>query len=156
VNYESLTNLIVKINTEQQSFNMQNIRNRRFMYNPTTGTLILGRQYAGSNIYFSHAEEYAKCNIPEPYDDFIRGWVGTGNAYKDGVIHFTPAQDYRYLTLFERAFDTLLMFRQNGANESTLIRGFGDVWEQPLSAVLSPVPENGPVEPESDDDCLEL
>ena len=43
---------------------MQQIDNRRFMYNPKTGILVLGYQYAAtSTLISSHANELADAGI---------------------------------------------------------------------------------------------
>ena len=118
---------------------MQKIRNRRFMFNPHTGTLILGCQYSGSKLYSSHAEEHAAAKTDEAYDDFIRGWIGTGKGYQDGVIHFSPNISSRNTVMFHNGFDTLEMFFQNGAKRNTVVRGFGEVWEQPFSNFIKEV-----------------
>lgn len=57
------------------------------------------------------------------------------------MIHFAPCVDERNTKLFDRAFDTLEMFRENGALAGTVIRGFGARWEQPLSAILTDLQE---------------
>jgi len=127
------------IDTKKQVFDIQEIQNRRFMYNPRSGTMILGYQYKRQNkIISSHAAEHGACGTKEPYDDFIRGWIGTSPKYKQGVIHFAPniGKDSP-AELFNRAFDTLTMFRENGAKDGTVIRGFGAVWEQPLSNITA-------------------
>lgn len=109
---------------------MQQIDNRRFMYNPKTGILVLGYQYAATSILISsHANELTDAGIIKGYDDFVRGWIGTGGNYPVGVIHFAPSVDARNIELFDRAFDTLEMFKNNGALAGTVVRGFGERWE---------------------------
>mgnify|MGYP007105527718 CR=1 FL=1 len=54
-----------------------------------------------------------------------------------GVVHFAPSVDARNIELFDRAFDTLKMFADNGIMYGTVIRGFGKEWEQPVSAILT-------------------
>jgi hypothetical protein len=131
-----LADSIMLIDTTTQHFDMQAIENRRFMFNPDTGSLVLGK-YTPGNISYSHAEELGKSGVKEPYDDFIRGWVGTNaREYKDGVIHFAPHIDGENIAYFNKGFDTLLMFRENNANGNTVVRGFGKDWEQPLSKAL--------------------
>lgn len=131
-----LINTVMLIDTKTQRFDMQAIENRRFMFNPTTGTLILGK-YTPGDITFSHAEELHKSGTKEPYDDFMRGWVGTNTReYKHGVIHFAPNLPAENMEYFNKGFDTLLMFRENNANGKTVVRGFGKQWEQPLSRVM--------------------
>lgn len=128
---------IMRIDTAAQAIDMQQIDNRRFMFHPGTGVLVLGRQYASTSIASSsHAQELADAGITKDYDRFVRGWVGTGGEYPYGVIHFAPSVDERNIRLFERAFDTLEMFARNGGLAPTVIRGFGDRWEQPFCAIL--------------------
>lgn len=132
-----IDNSVMRINAARESFDMLDIQNRRFMYNPQTNTLILGFQFArGNKIMSSHAEEHAKCVASEPFDSFLRGWIGKGSSYKHGVIHFAPPINAEHEKLFVDAYNTLQMFRENGADADTVIRGFGKVWEQPLSAIL--------------------
>lgn len=128
---------IMCIDTARQTIDMQQIQNRRFLYNPRTGILVLGFQYAPkSPLLSSHADELAGAGITKDYDDFVRGWVGTGRSYPKGVIHFAPSVDERCVSLFDRAFSTLEMFQKNGALADTVIRGFGKQWERPLSDIL--------------------
>ena len=132
-------NGIILINAAKQSFNMQEIKNRRFMYNPASGALIFGYQFKTSKkVMASHAEEHGASGTNEPYDAFIRGWVGTGQDYPGGVIHFAPPILDGYPDLFDKGFSALELFRENGANGDTLIRGFPGAWEQSLSALLPP------------------
>ena len=129
---------IMRIDTGTQTVDMQQIDNRRFMFDPDTGILVLGRQYAETNLVnSSHAAELAGAGITKNFDHFIRGWIGTGGDYPKGIIHFAPCVDARNIKLFERAFDTLEMFRENGALAGTVIRGLGNRWEQPLSAIFT-------------------
>lgn len=127
---------VMLIDTNKQYFDMQEIENRRFMYNPQSGNLILGFQFSGGGLKYSHAEEHAKSKVKDAFDSMVRGWVGSGKDFKDGVIHFSPNIDSRYSILFNRAFDTLEMFSRNNANDNTVVRGFGKTWEQPLSKIL--------------------
>lgn len=131
-----IANDLLLINANHTSFDMQVIQNRRFMFSPQTGELILGRQYRSNTLVKSHAEEYEESGVKAPFDSFLRGWIGTGKQYKDGVIHFAPAIDASNPEQFDRAFSTVKMFARNGANGKTIIRGFGDVWEQPLSRLI--------------------
>ena len=126
----------MRIDTRREVFDMQAIENRRFMYQPQTGTLILGYQFHGKDLVSSHAEEHHASGAQEPFDSFIRGWIGTGRSYPDGVIHFAPNIDSRNTEQFDRAFSTLEMFRENNANGKTVIRGFGDKWEQSFSEIM--------------------
>ena len=131
-----ITDDLTRIDTRSGTFNMQDIENRRFMYQPQTGTLILGRQYHRSGMYGSHAEDHGDSGAAEPFDSFIRGWIGTGKEYPHGIIHFAPNIDSHFAEQFDKGFSTLEMFAENGAGADTVIRGFGDAWEQPLSNLL--------------------
>ncbi len=125
------------IHTDKENICILDICNRRFMFDPQKEILVLGRQYRqGNYIVSSHAEELAAAGIADQYDSVIRGWVGTGKHVPYGVIHFAPHIPADNITLFDRGFDTLQMFAENGASSQTLIRGFGNQWEQPLAAIL--------------------
>lgn len=75
--------------------------------------------------------------ITKDFDDFVRGWIGTGGNYPYGVIHFAPNVDERCADLFDRAYSTLEMFRENGALADTVLRGFGNRWERPMSDIFA-------------------
>ena len=128
---------IIRIDTRTENFNMQDIENRRFMYSPQTGTLLLGVQFDSGKILFSHAEEHHRIGIREDFDKFVRGWVGTGKSYKQGVIHFAPNIPTNVPEFFNKGYDTLLMFANNNANSKTVVRGFGRMWEQPLENIIT-------------------
>ena len=140
----AVTKELMRIDTRMQMIDMQQIDNRRFMYNPKIGILVLGYQYATtSTLISSHANELADAGITKGYDDFVRGWIGTGGDYPKGGIHFAPCVDERNIKLFNQAFDTLEMFKENGALEGTVVRGFGERWEQPLSDIFTDMREPG-------------
>ena len=127
----------MRIDTRREYFNMLHIDNRRFMFNPHTGTLILGYPYKGKKVISSHAEEHANADTGEPYDLFLRGWIGTDKRnYKYGVIHFAPSISSDNAEMFSKGFDTLEMFKENGADNKTVVRGFGRIWEQPFSNLI--------------------
>ncbi|MBR0302553.1 MAG: hypothetical protein IJQ80_01760 [Clostridia bacterium] len=126
------------IDTKNQTFNMQEIDNRRFMFKTKTRNLLLGSQLPPSRkIPGSHPEDLSNAGIYSGYDDYVRGWVGVGKDYPHGVIHFAPNVDDRNTELYNRAFDTLEMFAQNGAEAETVVRALGKRWEQPLFSILS-------------------
>lgn len=131
-----ITDALLLIDTRNDGFDMQQIKNRRFMFSPQTGELILGKQYSGRQLYKSHAEEHAESGARAPFDSFIRGWIGVGKDYPQGVIHFAPHIESRNVELFDRAFDALELFAKNGAAGGTVIRGFGNQWEQPLQNII--------------------
>ena len=69
----AVTKELMRIDTRRQIIDMQQIDNRRFMYNPKTGILVLGYQYAAtSTMVSSHANELADAGITKGYDDFVR------------------------------------------------------------------------------------
>lgn len=132
---------LMLLDTRSMSFDMREIDNRRFMFSPQAGELILGRQYRGGQLYKSHAEEHFDSGAKAPFDSFIRGWIGTGRDYPDGVIHFSPNIGTDNITAFDNAFSTLQMFSENGAAGDTVVRGFGRKWEQPLKDIITPTKE---------------
>ena len=98
---------LMLVDASKQSFDVQDIDNRRFMYHPQTATLILGPQHANGNMTAgSPAEEHASAGVKLPFDVFARGRVGTGRPYKDGVIHIEPDISHRYPKEFEKGLDT--------------------------------------------------
>jgi hypothetical protein len=109
-----------------QRFDIHDVDNRRFAYNPTNKTLVLGinNPFAKSGLISSHAEELG--NAPGRYDDYIKGWVGTSARYPDGVIHFAPSISKRVFSLSPNlanaVLDTVEMFIRNGANGNTVLR----------------------------------
>ena len=136
----AITKEIMRIDTRTQAIDMQQIDNRRFLYNPDTGVLVLGRQYAAASLTdSSHAVELADAGITKDFDDFVRGWIGTGGNYPYGVIHFAPNVDERCADLFDRAYSTLEMFRENGALADTVLRGFGNRWERPIRSTIKTI-----------------
>ncbi len=136
-----LTDDIMLIDTKTQKFDMLDIKNRRFMYNAKTGTLILGCEGTAknNNLVSSHADEYAISKAAEPFDSFVRGWIGKGGKYPQGVIHFAPSiPKDAPIEDFNAAFDTLKMFSRNKAAKRTVVRGFGKEWEQLITSVIVP------------------
>ena len=65
---------MMKLDVAAQAFDMQDISNRRFMYNPKTGILVLGQQYGKTRgLPGSHADDLAQAGIRNGFDDFVRG-----------------------------------------------------------------------------------
>lgn len=65
---------IMRIDTRTQAIDMQQIDNRRFMFSPKTGVLVLGRQYKETSfVNASHAVELADAGITKDFDDFVPG-----------------------------------------------------------------------------------
>ncbi len=127
----------ILIDTYNQKFDFLSIKNRRFVYCNKTGELVFG----GNDIdYSSHSQEHYDLGVKSHIDNCARGWIGTGKDYPDGIIHFAPAYTSDIIKeskLFDEAFDTLSMFQKNGANQNTIVRGFGSLkQEQPISAIM--------------------
>ena len=63
---------MMKLDVAVQAFDMQDISNRRFMYNPKTGILVLGQQYGKiRGLPGSHADDLAQAGIRSGFDDFV-------------------------------------------------------------------------------------
>lgn len=70
---------IMRIDTRTQAIDMQQIGNRRFLFNPKTGVLVLGRQYQETSLVnASHAVELADAGITK--DLTILCGAGSGPA----------------------------------------------------------------------------
>lgn len=141
--FELKTNLIVDdnimlFNPYLNNINLFDIKNRRFMYNNKTKEFLLGNE--NLKIHFSsHAEEWGNSNAKGNFDDSLRGWVGTSKTgkYKNGVIHFAPPAKDEYLNInFNSIFNLLDIFKNFGANEKTILIGFGDKHKQKLGDIL--------------------
>lgn len=129
-----VTNGIMRIDTNTETFDMQKIQNRRFLYNPQTGTLILGIQTQCNDFFYKKVTEYRRIGIRSNFNEFVSGWVGNG---KMGVIDFTPSVPTAAKSIFNKALDTLIMFYRNNANMKTEIRGFGNTEPQPLENIIT-------------------
>jgi len=124
----------IVINTKTMKIsNIQKIGNRRFMYNPKLSILILGIDLNKKKFQGSHSEEFYDLNAPGNIDDYIKGWVGLGNSYKNGIIHFAPPITPENIS---EGFDTIYMFLNQGMNYNTIIRNMGKIGEQPISNVI--------------------
>lgn len=115
---------------DTKMFNVLDKVNRRFMYNPDTGTLVLGdSDIGGAKVVSSHANEFDVSGAQGNFDDYIRGWVGAGGDYKNGVIHFAPiitAEMYNDIKLKEKVLLSVEFFIKHGANKKTILRGVID------------------------------
>jgi hypothetical protein len=118
--------------SEHDGFSVKGINNRRFMYNPKTSEIL----FSGSNIdKSSHAQEWYDVKVKGNFDDCVRGWIGWGGSYRNGVIHFAPPIVGANINT---GFDALLMFKRHGASDKTIVRGFGERREQSMEEVLNP------------------
>lgn len=129
-----LEKILMVVDVKWEIINILQITNRRFMYNPQTGTLILGNEMYGKSICSSHAQEFYASKAEGHFDDYLRGWIGVSKSYPHGIIHFAPAVS---IEQFDRGFDTLLMFTKlEGINDDTLVRGFCSSLEVRLKDLL--------------------
>ena len=122
------------VNVRREIIDVLRITNRRFMYDPQTGVLLLGDETYGKSIRSSHAQEVPDSQAGGRFDDYLRGWVGISRRYPRGIVHFAPAVS---MEQFDRGFDTLLMCaRLEGINGDTVVRGFCTLPETKLSGIL--------------------
>lgn len=125
---------LMVVNVRREIIDVLRITNRRFMYDPQTGVLLLGDETYGKSIHSSHAQEFHDSQAGGRFDDYLRGWVGISRRYPRGIVHFAPAVS---MEQFDRGFDTLLMFaRLEGINGDTVVRGFCTLPETKLSGIL--------------------
>lgn len=61
--------------------------NRRFIYHAQHNVLVLGLGIHGDS---THAQEWHASNSTGVFDETVRGWVGCGGGYPQGIIHFAP------------------------------------------------------------------
>ena len=125
---------LMVINIRREIIDVLRITNRRFMYDPQTGILLLGDETYGKSIRSSHAQEFHDSQAGGRFDDYLRGWVGTSRRYPRGIVHFAPAVS---MEQFDRGFDTLQMFaRLEGINGDTIVRGFCSLPDTRLSEIF--------------------
>jgi len=117
---------------EGDGFNVRGINNRRFMYNPKTSEILFGGSDVGRS---SHAQEWYDAGAKGNFDDCVRGWIGYGGKYKDGIIHFAPEVTS---SRFSEGYDALDMFRRHGAAGKTIVRNFVKMIEQPMDEIFNP------------------
>lgn len=121
--------------------------NRRFMF--YNNKMILGaRDGQVGGQFGSHAQEHAYAEPVEHFDKwYVRGWVGMGRNYPQGVIHFAPSWGPGSLQqpdIYNDVMDSLEYFKRVGANDKTLVRGLygfageGELYkeETPLGDIL--------------------
>lgn len=101
----------------RDNFNIRTIRNRRFSYNSRSGELVLGSNNIGTS---SHSQEWFDSGAQGDINDCVRGWIGFGGNYPNGIIHFAPPEQ------FDSGYDTLAMFMKHGATNETIVRGFAN------------------------------
>ena len=128
--------MVANLRLEQVDF--KNVGNRRFMFNPKTGTLLLGGEdveKGSRKMVSSHAEEFHDAGIAENFDDFVRGWLGyNSRQYRHGIIHFAPCICE---ATFDQGFDTLTAFSaQLRIDGKTKILNFVKYGEQTMGDLL--------------------
>lgn len=72
---------LMVINIKQEIIDILQITNRRFMYNPKIGSLILGDEVYGKNICSSHSQEFYVSKADGHFDDYCVG----GLEYQKGI-----------------------------------------------------------------------
>lgn len=113
------------------SFSVRGSRNRRFVYNSRTGELLLG----GSSVSrSSHEREWMESGAQGRFDDCVRGWIGWGGSYKEGIIHFAPPISSGE---FNDGYEAVQMFLRHGATGSTVLRGFMGMGESTIDEKMS-------------------
>lgn len=134
------------VDLNRTRIDLKQVENRRFMYHPN-GLLIMGAEDVvnsrGAKLVKSHAEEYHEAGesyVLPPFDDFVRGWIGVGGDYKDGIIHFAPHIPSKDIELFDKAFDFIEAALENGFDKNAVLRGFPGAWEQAIGSIISDEP----------------
>ena len=126
--------ILMVIDVKREIIDILQITNRRFMYNPQTGTLILGDEMYGKSICSSHSQEFYASKAEGRFDDYLRGWIGVSKSYPHGIVHFAPAVS---MEQFDCGFDALQMFaRLEGVNGATIVRGFCTMPDQRMGDLL--------------------
>lgn len=121
----------------QDDFDILDIKNKRFMYNPRNKELVLGSDKGGRDMSSSHAEEWSESGAIGSYDDAIKGWVGaTKSDFPYGIIHFAPPVVTDNISMFNKAMDTLEMFLRYGAVDQTVVTGFGAPRKQTMGDII--------------------
>ena len=130
-----IDNSLMVLDTKNHTFDLKQIRNRRFMYSNKYHTLILGNAKEGIRLNGSHAEEFHRSGAKGNFDEYIRGWIGRNTTdYKKGIIHFAPQ-------IFTGTLDKGLSFlyyilNVEGIGYNTRIRGFINVAECNLDEII--------------------
>lgn len=129
-----ITKSLMVVNVKLETIDILQITNRRFMYNPQNGFMILGDEIYGKNIRSSHSQEFYSSKAEGCFDDYLRGWIGTSAVYSCGIIHFAPAIS---IQLFDKGIDMLQMLTKLvGVSYDTMIRGFCNLPEEKIGDLL--------------------
>ncbi len=107
----------------QRRFDFMGVDNRRFIYDPVARRFVVGKQLMVGkrfNMDASHAEEWFDATGDNRFfDRCVRGWMGVGGSYRNGIIHFAPPVDYTT----DAAFSCIKAFVGCGATAKTKVRG---------------------------------
>ena len=71
--------ILMVVNVKREIIDILQITNRRFMYNPQTGTLILGDEMYGKSICSSHSQEFYASKAEGRFDDYRNSIAYTGS-----------------------------------------------------------------------------
>ena len=82
---------LMVIDVRREIIDVLRVTNRRFMYDPQTGILLLGDETCGKSIRSSHAQEFHESKAGGCFDDYLCGWISTSKQYPRGIVHFAPA-----------------------------------------------------------------
>lgn len=132
---------VTVIHTDTERFDFLGIGNRRYLFNPKTGTLVLGAEQPYNPLYMkgNHCEEFCEAEEvadEESFDEFARGWVGTERGYGNGVVALNGLIGPMTEEWFNQNFDTLLMFQKNGALPTTVVLRFGLTMRQHMADLI--------------------
>lgn len=126
-------------------FDFTDIGNRRFMFDPKTGKFLVGDVRGagkGKGIRSSHAEEYFDVTGSNAgFDGWVRGWMGNGGSYRNGIIQFAPhIPDPRPESWdrYEAGWKCLEAFARNGAGAKCVVMNFGTQGDKRLGDILKP------------------
>lgn len=122
--------LATTVTVAPTSFDLHQVKNRRFLFHVPSQTLVLGGPSPDLDSHavdFDHAKRVL--GVPGRFDEYIRGWLGTNRStYKDGVIHFAPGLRFdaarRFPEYADRFMQTIEYFLRHGGSGKTVVRGF--------------------------------
>jgi hypothetical protein len=120
----------------QRRFSLPEVSNRRFMFSPRTKKFVIGSVDGGSGAGSHAAEYYAATGSNHAFDSHIRGWLGWGGSYRNGIIHFAPPIMPDDVLRLDQGMECLKLLATMGANGKTMVRGFPGAWEQKLDAIF--------------------
>lgn len=126
---------VMVIDTRMQSFDLKQVKNRRFMYSSKHHTLVLGDPKAGRKIIGSHSQEFHQAKVKGLFDEYIRGWIGRNTSdYKEGIVHFAP--QLCVVNLDEGISFLKVLSNAKGFGRHCKVRGFKNVSETSVFKLL--------------------